>query len=109
MVVIILKAGMLTTFQDQGRTGYRNLGIPVSGNMDPFAAHVANLLVGNGKEMAVLELTYGMVEMVAQTDILISCCGGGTVLFADGQELPLWKTVFIPAGTVFKFNSVKDG
>ena len=51
---IIESAGMLTTVQDQGRYGYQRFGMPVSGAMDTFSLHLANILVGNDPNDACL-------------------------------------------------------
>src|SRR5699024_12375790 len=53
----VLKPGVYTTFQDMGRIGYQRYGVPVSGAMDPFALQVANILVGNKRNTACLEVT----------------------------------------------------
>ena len=56
-MIIFEKAGLLTTVQDLGRTGYQRFGMPVSGVMDAFAMRLANILVGNKQTEAVLEIT----------------------------------------------------
>jgi antagonist of KipI len=109
MKLKVIKAGIATTIQDQGRTGFRDIGVPVSGAMDRFASRMANLLVGNQVTSPVLELTYGDVYLKTATDVLISCCGDGSRLFANGTELAFWKTLFIPAGIELRFNPVKTG
>ncbi len=53
----VISPGLFTTVQDRGRYGYQRYGVPVSGVMDPVAATIANLLVGNGDAAAVLECT----------------------------------------------------
>ena len=54
----VIRPGACTTIQDLGRIGYQKFGIPVAGVMDEFAASVANFLVGNERNEAVLEITY---------------------------------------------------
>jgi antagonist of KipI len=109
MQVNIIKPGLLTTLQDQGRSGYRALGIPVAGVMDSFASQIANILVGNSRRLPVLELTYAGLELVTATDVLIACCGGGSKLMVNGNELPYWKSLFIPAGIELRFKSLEHG
>ena len=53
----VIKAGVLTTVQDLGRPGRQHQGIPVGGAMDRQAARVANLLLGNDENDALLEVT----------------------------------------------------
>ena len=55
MEMKIFRAGMMTTVQDAGRTGFRASGVPLSGPMDPFAFRVANMLAGNPEDLAGLE------------------------------------------------------
>ncbi|MGW5672763.1 hypothetical protein ACWEVO_33375, partial [Micromonospora sp. NPDC003776] len=52
----VLRAGALTTVQDQGRPGYAHLGVPRSGALDPAALRLANRLVGNPATAAGLEI-----------------------------------------------------
>ena len=47
MGIRILKAGLLTTVQDMGRTGYQSQGFGVSGVMDVRSFKIANLLLDN--------------------------------------------------------------
>ena len=53
----VIDAGFFTTIQDAGRFGYRNIGVPVSGSMDAKAAKLANSLIENQVDDAVLEIT----------------------------------------------------
>jgi allophanate hydrolase subunit 2 len=57
MGLIIINPGLRTTVQDAGRTGYREWGVPPGGAFDRGAAGLANALVGNDLDRAVLELT----------------------------------------------------
>jgi antagonist of KipI len=109
MQILINKPGILSTIQDLGRTGYQNSGIPVAGAMDPIAAQIANILVGNRRNAPVIELTYGNVEMTTETELLICCCGGGATLFAGEKELPSWKPLFVPAGIKLVFKNQDTG
>lgn len=56
-LIEVLRAGALTTVQDQGRPGYAHLGVPHSGALDPAALRLANRLVGNPATAAGLEIT----------------------------------------------------
>ncbi|SBT63392.1 biotin-dependent carboxylase uncharacterized domain-containing protein [Micromonospora sediminicola] len=56
-MIEVLRAGPLTTVQDQGRPGWAHLGVPRSGALDPDALRLANRLVGNPEHAAGLEIT----------------------------------------------------
>ena len=52
----VLAPGAMTTVQDGGRRGWRHLGVCIAGALDPAQAALANRLVGNAPDAAVLEL-----------------------------------------------------
>ena len=54
----VLRAGINTTFQDEGRFGLQHLGVPVSGCMDHKSFIIANALVDNKKKYGVIEFAY---------------------------------------------------
>jgi len=54
----IIRAGINTTFQDQGRKNLYHIGIPFSGAMDNRNFLIANKLVGNDLNHPVLEFAY---------------------------------------------------
>jgi len=51
----LVEPGAFTTVQDLGRPGYQAMGVSPGGVADPVAARVANRLVGNRDDAAVLE------------------------------------------------------
>ena len=54
----ILRAGINTTFQDQGRKNLYHIGIPFSGAMDNRNYLLANKLAGNKLDSPVIEFAY---------------------------------------------------
>ena len=54
----VLRAGINTTFQDQGRKNLYHIGIPFSGAMDKRNFLIANKLVGNDYNSPVIEFAY---------------------------------------------------
>jgi biotin-dependent carboxylase-like uncharacterized protein len=54
----IIRAGINTTFQDNGRKNLYHIGIPFSGAIDNRNYRLANYLVGNKKNFPVLEFAY---------------------------------------------------
>jgi biotin-dependent carboxylase-like uncharacterized protein len=61
-MIEILAPGPLCTIQDRGRPGWAALGVPHSGAFDRGAAALANRLVGNDADAAVLEVTLGGLQ-----------------------------------------------
>ena len=62
--------------QDLGRVAQRRQGVSVGGALDLFAARVANLLVGNAEETALLEISFGGVRLRFNDERNVAWCGG---------------------------------
>ena len=101
--------GLLTTVQDLGRYGRQRSGLTPGGAMDPFAASTANLLLGNPRGAAALEITLlgPSLRFLAPTHIAL--CGGDLSARLDGEPLPLWKTARVQAGQKLSFGRRRSG
>ncbi|MEM6160005.1 5-oxoprolinase subunit PxpC [Erwinia sp. P6884] len=84
----IIRAGISTTLQDAGRPGWRQLGVCLSGVLDQPAMETANLLVGNDKNSAVLEITLGQFCAEFGRDGWMALTGAGCNADLDGK--PVW-------------------
>jgi antagonist of KipI len=103
MEITVLRAGMLTTVQDSGRPGYREIGLPLGGAMDPLALRVANLLVGNSENTAGLEVTLVGPELLFSSDALIAVTG------AEFSGFPQDRPISVRAGERLVFGSAVRG
>ena len=54
----VIRGGLNSTFQDQGRENLYHIGIPFSGVMDKRNYLIANRLINNGKDEPVLEFAF---------------------------------------------------
>ena len=109
MGIKVIKGGMLTTIQDQGRPGYRKDGIIVSGAMDTLALQIANLLLGNQEDEAGLECTLIGPKLFFETGQLIAITGGDLSPAVDGQPVKMWRPIFIPRGGTLSFGAAVKG
>ena len=109
MGIRILKAGMMTTVQDLGRTGYQSQGFSVAGVMDVRSFKIANLLLDNPENEAVLEfaLIGSTLEFTAGT--LIAITGGDFQPTINGEPAPMYTAIDIHKGDVLKFGSARTG
>ncbi len=103
MEMRIARAGLMTTVQDIGRTGFRASGVPLSGPMDPFAFRVANMLAGNPEAAAALEIILSGPEIEFSQDARIALCG------AEFAGLPSWRPVLVRAGERVRFGECRKG
>ena len=109
MSITVLNPGLLTTVQDQGRIGYQQFGVSVSGVMDPRAASLANILVGNDEKEAVLECTMMGPHLQFDKANCIAITGGDLMPTLDGKPIPNYTAVKVEAGQVLKFTMPKTG
>lgn len=105
----VVRSGLMTTLQDAGRFGYQKYGVTVSGTMDPFAARMANLLVGNPDFEAVLEITLVGPTLRFDCDAWIAVCGGSFDARVGGRLLREWQPVRIRGGEALKFGAAREG
>jgi biotin-dependent carboxylase-like uncharacterized protein len=71
----VLATGPLSTVQDGGRPGQGALGVGRSGACDRTAMRLANRLVGNAPDAAVLEVTLGGLALRAGADLVVATTG----------------------------------
>lgn len=109
MSIRIINGGMLTTVQDNGRIGYQQFGVPVSGAMDPQAAAIANILVGNEDNEAVLEVTMLGPRIEFQEANCIAVTGGDLTPQLDGKSFPMNRAVAVQKGQVLSFAAPRSG
>lgn len=105
----ILNPGFFTTIQDEGRFGYRSLGIASSGAMDRFSYEIANFLVGNRMLTPSLEMMISGPEIQFYNKELISICGGNLNPRINNKEVPLWTAIKVNSGDVLSFKGDKNG
>lgn len=105
----VIDGGLLTTVQDGGRHGLYDLGIPPSGAMDDFSFRVANLLVGNDENAAVLEATYLGPRLRFGKDRLVAVTGAEMTPLVDGIPRPTWEAFEVKAGETLTFEHLRAG
>jgi antagonist of KipI len=105
----IIKPGLLDTIQDMGRNGYGNWGINPGGSMDRYAAEVANLLVGNCRQEAVLEIHFPGPQILFEQNTLIAITGGDFSPTVNDEPIPRWQPVVVRKNTVLLFPSLVQG
>nr|WP_318539720.1 biotin-dependent carboxyltransferase family protein [Terribacillus saccharophilus] len=105
----VIKPGLLTTFQDLGRTGYQEYGVVVAGAMDDFSLQIANLLVGNQRDDAGLEVTMMGPVLKVLEDSVIAITGGNLSPRVNGQPAPMWKSFEVKEGQLVEFGQPMEG
>jgi len=109
MGIRILKPGLLTTIQDQGRTGYQSQGFGVSGVMDVRSFKIANLLLDNPENEAVIEFTLigPTIEFTSETIIAIAC--GDFQPMVNKKPIKMYTATYMNKGDLLEFAGCKSG
>ncbi|WP_035187503.1 biotin-dependent carboxyltransferase family protein [Alteribacter aurantiacus] len=105
----VLKPGLLTTVQDLGREGYQQFGLGTSGAMDSYALQVANVLVGNWRDEAALELTAAGPTLRAEEDMVVAFTGANMLPSINGEPVSMWKSYAVFKGDDIRFGSAVNG
>ncbi|WP_405917647.1 biotin-dependent carboxyltransferase family protein [Streptomyces sp. NBC_00728] len=105
----VARAGALTTVQDQGRPGHAHLGVPRSGALDTPAADLANRLVANPAEAAVLETTLDGCALRPRSAVVVAVTGAPCSVTVDGRPAAWGAPVRVPAGALLDVGSARAG
>ena len=105
----VVRAGALTTVQDQGRPGFAHLGVPRSGALDRAAAAAANAAVGNDPAAAVLETTVMGVAVRAVGPCVVAVTGPPAPVAVDGARAAMGQPVTVPDGAVLDVGPAQAG
>lgn len=106
--VEVLQPGTHSSIQEfPGRVGYWDIGVPPSGPMDDLAFRLANNLVGNAGAAAGLELTVSGPTLKFNAPAVIALCGAHMKAELNGQPVPYWTAIKVPAGGVLKVRSIQ--
>lgn len=108
-MITIQKSGILATIQDIGRFGYAQYGIITSGAMDKWSMQVANILVGNERHEAVIEVTLGQTAMTFHTAAVIAVYGADLQAMRNDAPLPLGRPIQMHCGDRLSFGYSKKG
>ena len=90
--ILVLREGINSTFQDLGRNNFYHIGLPFSGAMDKRNYLIANKLVGNKQNEAVIEFAYqgplikiddGNINFAISGDIKFNIKKNGNLITGD--------------------------
>ncbi len=109
MTLTLIDAGALTTIQDHGRLGVAHLGVPRAGALDAPAARLANRLVGNPIEAAVLETTLTGMSFRADRAHWFAVTGADCRVSVDGHAVAHSEAVRADAGATVTIGPTTRG
>lgn len=107
--LVVEEADGLVTVQDRGRRGWAHLGVARAGALDRPAADLANRLVGNDEEAALLEVTVSGLVVRATGPVWVAVTGALCEVAVDDRSAAHAEAVFVPAGGVLRLGPVRTG
>ncbi|MFF3614263.1 biotin-dependent carboxyltransferase family protein [Streptomyces sp. NPDC002580] len=107
--LVVVRAGILTTVQDQGRPGHAHLGVPRSGALDGPAAALADRLVANPVGAAVLETTVDGCALRPRSAVTVAVTGAPCAVTVDGRPRAWGAPVLVPAGALLDVGPARAG
>jgi len=108
-MIEVIDAGFYSSIQDQGRMGYRHLGVPVSGAMDQKAFDLAHQLLGETLDFSCIECT--LIGPILRFHEPCSLVLTGAHMQAWVNENPIQNntTIAILSGDVLKLRRATKG
>ncbi len=103
--------GAYASLQDLGRRGYRRYGVPWAGVLDPRLMRIANALVGNAADAAVIECFDGGLQLAARDGAVRVAVAGDAVLefesAGESQTLAAWRSLTLAEGDMLRVRRVE--
>ncbi len=105
----VITPGAFTTVQDLGRYGFQKMGLPICGALDSYAFRLANLMVGNPDNCAMLEITVmgPRLKFLAKADIAVT----GAEMSMTLNEAPVtgWQSLRVKQDDILEIHQIKTG
>jgi antagonist of KipI len=105
----VIKPGVMDTVQDMGRYGWQHLGINPGGVMDKLSAQIANILVGNDTNEAVIEIHFPAAAFFFEQPSLVAVSGADFFASVNGEEIPCMRPVLVSKYSILQFHRVING
>lgn len=105
----VLKPGFYTSIQDEGRSGWRAKGVPLSGPMDAESFARANRVVGNDTPMAALEITLSGPTLLFNDPVWVAVSGAEVALTHNQNAQALDRPFLCDLGDVLRVGKMKQG
>lgn len=105
----VLSGGTQTTLQDfPGRQHHWNVGVPPSGPFDNYASRLANRVLNNPTDAAVIEITLQGPVLQFSFDTCIALCGAYAEVKLDDTSVPFNQVVAVKQGQVLSVGRIRQ-
>jgi len=105
----VLQPGLLSLIQDLGRFGQHDIGLTTGGPLDSEAFSWANRLLHNTPNACAIEVSFGGLQLLAQTDSYFCVTGAHLNLTINGVNKALWSSHKVVNGDEIKLGYSSHG
>ena len=102
-VLHVIAPGLLSTVQDLGRPGLMRFGVTPGGAADRGSLILGNLLVGNARDAAALEVTLLGPRLRFSCATVIALTGADLGPTLNGEPIPGWQPLRVTEGDELAF------
>ena len=107
--LMVLEAGPSSTIQDAGRYGFLRYGVSTAGPCDTLLHAIANRLVGNSIDTAIIEFTLKGDRYKVAADSVRLAIAGDVAVDIDGAKVPSWRAYTLHEGQILSIGYVTRG
>src|SRR5512140_3977892 len=108
-MIVVQRAPAYATIQDLGRTGFRASGVPGSGAMDQFALATLNILVGNDRDDAGVELALTGGVFVFNLPAVFAIGGAEASARLAGRDVETYRAYRAAQGEILTIENPSAG
>ncbi len=105
----VKQPGLLSLLHDRGRYGAHKLGLTTGGPLDFSAFDWANRLLGNDTNATCLEVSFGGLQLQADTDTSFVITGATAPCKHNGVAIEQWQTLDIKKGDELEIGFASAG
>lgn len=109
MTLVVHRCGPMLTVQDRGRRGRAHEGVARAGAFDQRSASLANRLLGNDPDAAVLEILFGSCAFEAVAPTTIAITGAAVPVLVNGMDASQNHVLELRRGDRLELRSPTDG
>ncbi len=108
-MIEILHPGVLSIIVDEGRAGYGDIGVALSGPCDEFSYTALNLILGNKIGAPAIEVVGPQFSFRAREDLLCAITGAEIEATSDQEPIKVWNSFLVKKGGVVRVRKVAKG
>lgn len=105
----VIKPGMLSLLQDNGRFGQSHLGLTNGGPMDKVAYAWLNRLLNNANNATCIEVSIGGLVLKSNIRTVICITGAPMPFTINGDAKGLWRSYEVSPGDVIELGFSQQG